>query len=261
MINYFERGDGEPLVLVHGIGSRWQIWEPVIPLLAERFRVIAVDLPGFGASPVGDEPTTVDALTDRLARFLAEQGIERPHLAGNSMGGAISLKLGSRGLARSVTAFSPIGFWSTPGVLWCQQSLRIMRGLGALLRPTLPGIARSRVGRTVLLAEFVGQPWKLDPEVALADADGLIKAPGFDQALKSFGSHRFGELGALADIPVTIAWGNRDALLTYLTQSARAKELLPGARHVTLPDCGHVPFNDDPERCAAVLLDQAGTPN
>ena len=50
--NHDRSGRGEPLVLMHGIGSRWQMWEPVIPRLAERHDVIAVDLPGFGASPM-----------------------------------------------------------------------------------------------------------------------------------------------------------------------------------------------------------------
>lgn len=61
---------------------------------------------------------------------------------------------------------------------------------------------------------------------------------------------------ALADIPVTIAWGNRDILLTYATQSRRARAVLPGARHITLPGSGHTPFYDDPDRCARLLLDR-----
>ncbi|WP_244970064.1 alpha/beta fold hydrolase [Nocardia cerradoensis] len=129
MLNHHRVGTGEPLVLVHGVGSRWQVWEPVIDTLAAHFDVIAVDLPGFG----GSDPlphTTVDTLTDALHAFLAEQGLERPHLAGNSMGGLIALNLGARGVASSVTAYSPIGFWSDAGRIWCQQALGRAATLG-----------------------------------------------------------------------------------------------------------------------------------
>ena len=55
--------------------------------------------------------------------------------------------------------------------------------------------------------------------------------------------------------PTTIAWGDRDRLLLFARQSARARRLLPEARHVVLPRCGHVPTWDDPERIAGVLLE------
>jgi hypothetical protein len=77
-------GSGEPLVLIHGIGSRWQIWEPVIEQLARHHEVIAVDLPGFGASPPDETAPTVKALAARVQRFFDESRIERPHVAGNS---------------------------------------------------------------------------------------------------------------------------------------------------------------------------------
>ncbi|WP_280233863.1 alpha/beta fold hydrolase [Nocardia cyriacigeorgica] len=248
-------GAGEPLVLVHGVGSRRQVWEPIVPTLAESFEVIAVDLPGFGES----EPlprTTVATLADALADFLAAEGIERPHLAGNSMGGGISLELGARGLARSVTAYSPIGFWDTAGRIWCQQSLGKSKAIGGLLRSTLPKVLDTTAGRTAFLSLVVGKPWALDTDIAIATALGAIDAPGFDDALASFTDFRLPDPTALTDIPVTIAWGNRDILLTYATQARRARAVLPGAQHVTLSGSGHTPFYDDPVSCAQVLLDQ-----
>ncbi|MET7771396.1 alpha/beta fold hydrolase [Nocardia sp. NPDC005366] len=257
-LNHHRVGRGEPLVLVHGIGSRWQVWEPIIDTLARTFDVIAVDLPGFaGSAPL--EHTTVATLTDALAEFLAAQGIERPHLAGNSMGGLISLELGARGLARSVTAYSPIGFWDKAGRIWCQQSLGISRGLIRPLRPVLPSILGTAAGRTAFLYLVFGKPWAVDAPIAIDTANGAGDAPAFADALASFDTARLGEIGALADIPVTVAWGNRDILLTYATQSRRARTALPNARHVTLHGCGHTPFYDDPAACAKVLLDTAGT--
>ncbi len=258
-LNHHRIGSGEPLVLVHGVGSRWQIWEPIIGALAESFDVLAVDLPGFGGSaPLAH--TTVDTLTDALADFLTEQGIERPHLAGNSMGGLIGLNLGARGLARSVTAFSPIGFWDTPGRVWCQQSLGKSRQLARVLRRWLPTVLGTAAGRTTFLTLIFGKPWAIDPQLAVDTATGAVDALGFEPALASFTDAKLHRIGALADIPVTIAWGNRDILLTYPTQSRRARTVLPNARHVTLHGSGHTPFYDDPVGCARVLLDTIRPP-
>ncbi|HLS77596.1 MAG TPA: alpha/beta hydrolase [Nocardia sp.] len=254
-LNHHRVGSGEPLVLVHGLGSRWQVWDRMIPALAERFDVIAVDLPGFGASdplPV----TTVGTLTDALADFLAEEGIERPHLVGNSMGGYISLSLGARGLARSVTAFSPIGFWNTAGRVWCQQTMGKSLVLARVLGPAMPKLLATTVGRTAFLYLVFGRPWALDAQTAIETAQGAANAPAFADACASFADVRFGELGALADIPVTIAWGNRDVLLTYATQSKRARLALPTARHRTLFGSGHTPFYDDPQGCSKILFEQ-----
>ncbi|MFC9996452.1 alpha/beta fold hydrolase [Nocardia sp. NPDC127526] len=254
-LNYVRAGSGEPLVLVHGVGSRWQVWEPIVSTLAESFDVIAVDLPGFG----GSEPlphTTVSTLADALVDFLAEQGIERPHLGGNSMGGGIALDLAARGLARSVTAYSPIGFWDKPGRIWCQQALGRAKDLSKLLRPAVPGLLGTVAGRTTFMGLVLGKPWAVDARVAVDTVEALLAAEGFEPALASFTDFRLPDRSAVADIPVTIAWGNRDILLTYATQARHAREVLPGARHVTLHGSGHTPFYDDPAGCARLLLDQ-----
>lgn len=257
-LNHHREGRGEPLVLVHGVGSRRQVWEPVIGTLAEHFEVFAVDLPGFGDSAPLPR-TTVDTLTDALADFLAAQGLDRPHLAGNSMGGGISLNLGARGLARSVTAFSPIFFWDTPGRVWCQQSLGQSKKLGRLLGPAMPKVLATAAGRTAFLSLVFGKPWAVDPQTALDTANGAVRSLGFSPALESFTEAKLADPAALADLPVTIAWGNRDILLTYKTQSRRARKVLPHARHITLEGSGHTPFYDDPAACARVILDQLPT--
>ncbi|MFC9893501.1 alpha/beta fold hydrolase [Nocardia sp. NPDC127579] len=254
-LNHRRVGAGEPLVLVHGVGSRWQVWEPIIDTLARSYEVIAVDLPGFGGSAPLPH-TTVDTLTDALADFLAAQDIQRPHLAGNSMGGLITLRLAARGLARSVTAYSPIGFWDKAGRIWCQQSLGRSADLLGPLGAVIPAILGTAAGRTLFLTLVFGKAWAVDPQTAIDTAHGA-QAPGFRPALDSFREAHLPDLGALAALPVTIAWGNRDVLLTYRTQSRRARTLLPGAAHVTLHGSGHTPFYDDPGGCAQVLLDTA----
>src|SRR2546429_5660172 len=114
------QGAGEPLVMLHGLGSRRQAWKPVVELVRGHREVLNVDLPGFGESTPDETGTelTVSDHADGIERFLAEAGVERPHLGGNSMGGGIALELGRRGAARSVTVFSPIGFWRPAGRAW-----------------------------------------------------------------------------------------------------------------------------------------------
>jgi pimeloyl-ACP methyl ester carboxylesterase len=144
-------GAGPPLVLLHGTGSRRGVWDPVIAAVSRQRRTLALDLPGFGASPPGDFEPSVDAYVARLARWFAEQGLERPHVAGNSMGGGIALELARARLVASATAISPVGFWTPRELRFAQRSVRASHAIGRLLRPGARAITRSAVGRTMLV--------------------------------------------------------------------------------------------------------------
>jgi pimeloyl-ACP methyl ester carboxylesterase len=253
-INHHREGAGPTLVLLHGIGHHWQAWRPVIDLLAGEFEIIACDSPGFGRSPplaAGIEPT-IAAYADAFEWFFAELGLERPHVAGNSMGGAIALELARRRTARSVSAFSPAGFWTPLERRFCQLSLSALASMPRALRPAVVALARTRAGRTALFAQTFGYPERLPAEEAVATLTDAWNAPAFGGALAAFRHHRFSEPEQLRRTPVTIAWGNRDRLLPYALQAPRARRMLPWATHVTL-GAGHVPFHDDPAAVAAVI--------
>ncbi|GID97068.1 alpha/beta fold hydrolase [Amorphoplanes digitatis] len=262
MLAHERRGSGPVLVLIHGLGSRRQVWEPIVGALARHREVIALDLPGFGESPAwepprpGLAPGSVDHLADLVADFLAGLGVESPELAGNSLGGGIALELGRRGLARSVTAFAPVGFWGPAGRRWCQAVLGGSRALSTALSPALPRIVATRPGRAALCSIFYGRPGRVSAVDCLDSARALSAAPGFAAARRAFGVWRLpvgADPAGLSAIPVTIAWGTRDLVLPHRRQARRALEELPDARHVLLPGCGHLPFADDPERCADLL--------
>lgn len=251
-MEHHRAGSGEPLVLVHGTGSRWQIWSPVLPALEARFEVLAVDLPGFGASEWdGTEPEPV-ALAQRLERWFAEVGIERPHVAGNSLGGGAALELARRGSVRSATAVSPVGFWTPKEVRWCQESLRSAGRVGAL-RPFLPKLAASATGRKLLLGQNFGRPERIPARDVVDTFDAYLGSAARDRAIELFGSYVFHDAEELDGVPVSILWGTRDFLLLH-RQSRRARKVLPRARHVDLPGCGHAPFYDDPELVARELI-------
>ncbi|MBP0452618.1 alpha/beta fold hydrolase [Kitasatospora sp. RG8] len=248
-------GAGSPLLLLHGIGHHWQAWEPVLPALAERHEVIAVDLPGFGASPAlpPGVPYGVDAVVPVLGRLCAELGIERPHVAGNSLGGLLALGLGRAGLARSVTALAPAGFWTEAERRYAYTVLGGMRvGARVLPQAVVERLARSTAGRALLVSTIYARPARRDAAAAAAETGALRAATGFEPTLAAGRGLRF--TGDLSALPVTVAWGTRDRILLR-RQGVRALHELSDARLVRLPGCGHVPMSDDPELVARVILD------
>jgi pimeloyl-ACP methyl ester carboxylesterase len=253
-INYHRTGSGPPLVLLHGVGHHWQAWKPVIELLATDFDVIACDTPGFGRSaPLhpGVEPT-VPAYVDAFEWFFAELGLERPHVAGSSMGGGLALELARGRAASSATAFSPIGFWTRAELRYCQLSLALVGLTPPFLRAPTMALARSELGRRMVFAQTFGYPQRLPAEEAVATLRDLWAAPALQATLRAFEDYRFHSPQQLRSTPVAIAWGNRDWLLPYHRQAPRARALLPWAEHVTL-GAGHIPFYDDPAAVAEVI--------
>ncbi|GHG11813.1 alpha/beta fold hydrolase [Streptomyces filamentosus] len=254
-LTYERRGTGEPLLLLHGIGHHCQAWEPVLDVLACERDVIAVDLPGFGASDALPQDCAYDlsTVTSVLAAFCSAVGVERPHVAGNSLGGLLALQLGREKAVRSVTALSPAGFWSESERRYAFGTLRAMRGAAlALPAPLIDRLSRTAAGRTALTSTIYARPARRSPEAVVAETLALREATGFHQTLASGRDVLFRD--DLPSLPVTIAWGTRDRLLLR-RQGLRAKRTVPGARLVRLPDCGHVPMNDDPALVARVLLD------
>jgi pimeloyl-ACP methyl ester carboxylesterase len=256
-INFQREGSGPPLVLLHGIGHHWQAWRPVIDLLADTFDVIACDLPGFGRSdplPAGVEPT-VTAYVDAFASWFGELGLRRPHVAGNSMGGAIALELAKREEVASATALSPAGYWTAAERRWCQMtSLALIAHLPKPLAPAVIRLAGTRLGRLALLVQLFGHPGRVPRDEAVATLRDALHAPAFRTTLAAF--DRYAAVEMRATVPVTIAWGNHDWLLPRRLQAPRAQRMLPGARHVTL-GAGHVPYFDDPAAVAAVIRSTA----
>ncbi len=253
-INYHRTGSGPPLVLLHGVGHHWQAWEPVIERLAGEFDVIACDTPGFGRSAplhAGVKPA-IPAYVDAFEWFFAELGLERPHVAGSSMGGGIALELARGRAASSATAFSPIGFWSPAERRYCQLSLALVGEIPPPLRGPMVAAVRTELGRRLLFAQTFGYPERLPATEAAATLRDLWAAPALAATLRAFEDYSFHSPQQLRQIPVTIAWGNRDWLLPYRLQAPRARAQLPWAEHVTL-GAGHIPFYDDPAAAAEVI--------
>ena len=242
---YDRKGSGETVVLIHGIGHRRQAWYPLFDQLAEKYDVIAVDLAGFGESPRYPRgvPYNMDNACRDLAENFAAWGIERPHLVGNSLGGAISLELAARGLASSVTALSPAGFFGRLDLVRALGTLGVLRVVSQAPDFVLELVARSSLGRRVIGWVLYAHPERHPREMALGDCLALKRCRGFEGVARAGVGYRFDQP---VEVPTTVAWGTRDRILPY-SQAARAAARLPNATHVPLPESGHVPMVDDPD--------------
>jgi pimeloyl-ACP methyl ester carboxylesterase len=257
---YDRVGSGPPLVLLHGVGHRRQAWDAVTGLLRDRRELIMVDLPGHGQSPPlelnGREP--VQAIAEDVIAFFDELGLDRPHVAGNSLGGALALIAGSQGRAATVTGLSPAGFWvNRRQFSYAKAIFKVMEVTGAAIQRPAPWLARYRAGRAFMFASVVSRPSRLSPEQAAADARAFSGARAAVNAVLN--TPLWFTAIVPEQVPVTIAWGTRDRLLLP-SQAAVAQRQLPQARFLALPGCGHVPMTDDPALVAQVLLDGSTIP-
>jgi pimeloyl-ACP methyl ester carboxylesterase len=250
---HVRRGSGPPLVLIHGIGSQWQMWKPVLDRVSREREVVALDLPGFGDSASLPGRPTVEALADAVAEFLDGIGLAGAHAAGNSLGGGVALAMARAGTARSACVLSPAGFGNLREGRYARALLVNSRRTAQRVASQADVIVAGPARRTLAFGHLAARPWRIPPDEAAGALRNLARSPGFEATLEALADHTFG--GHTLDCPVTVAWGEKDRLLIYSRQSARARRLLPDARHVTLDGCGHVPTWDDPEQVARVLLE------
>lgn len=255
-LNAVRRGVGPPLLLVPGLGSTWQTFEPVLPGLSESRRVIAVDLPGFGQSPPLTGQVTIAGLADALTTYLERHDLTRIDLVGSSVGARIVLELARRGLGRHVVALDPGGFWSSRQRIVFHVSIAASIRLIRLLQPVLPTLIKHPAGRTALLAQLSARPWALPPELVLRELRGWAAAPSYDALLRAL-AHGPDQEGAPAQSTpgnIVIGWGRSDRVVTP-SQAATALARFPGASLHWFDACGHFPMWDQPEQTVRLILD------
>jgi pimeloyl-ACP methyl ester carboxylesterase len=239
----------EPLLLIHGLGASTHVWDPVAGLLAAEREVVVLDMPGFGAAP--SLPAEVEPSAANLAAALhascAERGIERPHVAGNSLGGWVGLEMGRAGWAASVTALSPAGLWRAP----LGPRERDTRVWARRARPLVSAALRIPPARRRMLSTFAAHPERIPVKAGRELVLSWIDSNGYDGANRAMRTHIFEPEGYPEDVPVTIAWAELDRLLGPPKPERRPA----GARFLVLPGVGHTPMWDDPELVARTLLE------
>jgi pimeloyl-ACP methyl ester carboxylesterase len=246
-------GSGAPLVLLHALGLSSRAWDPVLPALASRFDVIAVDLPGFGDSAplYGQAEVPPAKLAESVADLLDDLGVTAPHLAGNSLGGWVALELAARRPVASITLCSPAGLWRRNTPLYDRVSLRASRWLARRATASLSRLVNYRLGRILVLGQTHGRPTRLTAGYARAAVESLGRCPGFEAALAGTARRRYLATTPIT-APVTVAFGSRDLLLRH--PARRLDQLPPHTQAEVLPGCGHVPIADDPAAVAALII-------
>jgi pimeloyl-ACP methyl ester carboxylesterase len=248
-------GEGEPLVLLHGVTGSKNMWRRVMPLLAPDFEVFAPTALGHhGGTRRTVVPTVFEHVLDDAERCLDEAGLEKPHLAGNSMGGWLALELARRGRASSVCALSPAGFWDAG---WADKQ-RVLKTLHTAVRDTrrshrmLPFLGRSRRFRRWAMRNVAANGRAVSLPEFLDAADAQIACELTDDMLETVE-----QMAALDPVPcpITMAWAQYDRIFPPGLYGNRAQELVPGARSIVIDGVGHVPMFDDPALVARAIRD------
>lgn len=251
------RGSGKPLLLVHGLGGTWRSWTPVLDALAAQREVIAVDLPGHGATPALAGEMSPATLADAVTGFLRARDLCGIDAVGSSLGGRLVLELARRGgVVGRVVALDPGGFWRgwERHVLYASLALsvRIVR----TLKPLLPALTAHALGRTLLLAQLSARPWRLSPALALDELQSIARTEVFDALLweLAYGEPQRGAPAGSIPHPQLIVWGRSDRVC-FPWQARRALEKFPDARLVRLANCGHYPQWDAPQATTRLILE------
>jgi pimeloyl-ACP methyl ester carboxylesterase len=247
------QGEGEPLVLLHGIFQADRVWRHVIPPLAGRYDVIAPMGIGHGGRVPDKRPTILQDWVDDSEQTLDELGLDKPHLAGSSSGGWAALELARRGRAKTVCAFSPAGAWDRE---W-DDMIRIRDALRTAMRDTrrtrrlLPLLARSGRFRRWAMDDVAVHGDRMTRADFLDSADDTIRCSILEDAIEDPS-----ELEPLdpPPCPITLAWSRQDRLLPVDVYGIRARQMIPGARFIVLDDVGHVPMFDDPQLVADTII-------
>jgi pimeloyl-ACP methyl ester carboxylesterase len=253
-------GQGSALILLHGLGGTWKIWKPVLAALEARHRVIAMTLPGHHGAPAYDGygDATVAGLADQVVATLRAQGIERAHVAGYSFGGWLSIELARRRFARSVVAFSPAGGWrSDHDYMVLAKSFKVY-ALVDVVRFLSAPVARFGWIRKVLARQAMEHAERVPQEEFSAFLRAMSRTKVLPGLLRTM--RRDGPVAILEadDIPIRIAWCERDRVIPFRRYGEPFVERIHGAHVTVVPGAGHVPIYDDPGQVIGNILAVTG---
>lgn len=246
--------EAQPLVLMHGLGATKSSWLTVVPELARHYRVIAVDLPGFGASTKPRARYDAEFLASSMVEFFDVLGYDSVLLAGNSMGGRVAMEIAmlEPDRVQAIACLCPAAAFSRRPILWFVKVARPELGFFA------PRIPRSQVISSI--RQLFGDPEVLPQEWYEAAADDFLlswRSPRsrmafFAAARNIYLDEPFGEQGFWARLrlmapPALFIYGGKDVLITSRF-GGRVQRELPTAQVEVWDDCGHVPQIEHPDR-------------
>ncbi len=249
----------QAIVFVHGLSGCWMNWLEQLPRFAGEHRVVALDLPGFGYSPIAAEPISMPGYARLLDGLLAELGIDAAAVVGNSMGGFIATELAiscpqrvERLVLVSAAGISTRGNARTERALpRVQRAERLLAASAAWMASRSDAVARRPRLRQATMSVVAAHPSLLPAPLAAEQLRGAGK-PGFMGALGAILDYDVRErLGQIA-CPTLIVWGERDRLINVRDADVFAG-LIPNSRKVVFADTGHVAMLERPVPFNALL--------
>jgi pimeloyl-ACP methyl ester carboxylesterase len=257
-VNTIELGEGPPIVFVHGLAGSWPNWLEQLPVLAESHRVIAMDLPGFGHSPMPKQTIAISDYAMTLDGLMEALGVDAAALVGNSMGGFVSAELAIAHPHRveRLVLISAAGI-STARYRACLPALRSLERILATCTVRVAAdadiIARRPRLRRAALSTLTRHPTRLPAPLAAETLRGAGKA-GFVEALEALSAYPLRERLPEIACPTLIVWGDCDRLVPARDADVFA-EMIPGSRRVVFGDTGHLPMLERPAAFNALLED------
>lgn len=252
-------GTGSPLVLLHPFSLCAAVWQPVVPYLKRHHEVFALTIPGHaGGDPLpNDFRHSVEGAVDLLETKLDALGIERAHVAGNSLGGWLAVELARRKRALSVVAFAPGGGWEEGSEEHRRliRRFQLTRTLLYLGGPMAGLLSRYALTRYATLGATVARPEDLTPTEARLFIESAWRCASFEGVVKCMATQPLPAPLDPAPCPIRLVWGSEDRLLPMQGYSERWRRVLPEANWVVLRHAGHVPMYDAPVAVARSILE------
>lgn len=255
-VNYVELGEGEPILFVHGISGSWQNWLENLPHFARERRAIALDLPGFGASPMPSWPIDMPAYGQLIHNFCEKLGIEGGAIVGNSMGGMIAVEAVTAAPGR----FEQLVLVAAAGILntWYPRERAVATALAwKTFGPHFGDRGRWIVthprARQIVFGPFVRYPNRLRADLLFEQiGSGLERAEGFGDALHAAIRHDMREELGEIEIPTMVLWGQSDRVIP-VSAALSYHRRIPHSRLEIFERTGHVPQLERPLRFNAVV--------
>jgi pimeloyl-ACP methyl ester carboxylesterase len=250
-INYAEVGEGEPILFIHGIAGCWRNFLENLPYFGSSYRAIALDLPGFGDSPMPSWEITMANYGRLIHDFCERLRIDRvAALVGNSMGGFIA----TEAVIQDPDRFDRLVLISAAGVSFAEWQGRPLDAAARIFKAAIPMMSGERRsywtrprGRKVAFGRIFRNPNRLRPELLAEQVRPGLQAPAFPEALTAIWGYDTRERLPEIEIPTLITWGLNDQIVP-LEGALGYHRLIPKSRLELFERTGHLPQLERPAR-------------
>jgi len=255
-VNYVEIGEGEPIIFIHGIAGCWRNWLENLPYFSRTHRAIAIDLPGFGDSPMPSWEISMANYGRLIHDFCERLGIDNvAALVGNSMGGFIA----TEAVIEEPERFDRLVLISAAGISFAEWQGRAFDAAARIFKAAIPMLSGDRRvywttprGRKIAFGRLFRNPNKLRPELLAEQVRPGLQAPAFSEALTKIWGYDTRERLPEIEIPTMVVWGLNDQIVP-VEGALGYHRLIPRSRLELFERTGHLPMLERPQRFNPLL--------